>query len=107
MESRFPAILVLWLGREFYRGKYEMTDSSQVWTPDFGDKLGDEIWDLEGSNVIENSWSKLEKAFHERYMTSKEDLTYLLGEESPKFRLKQPLVESVAVNCDVDERICK
>ncbi|GBM73183.1 hypothetical protein AVEN_30065-1 [Araneus ventricosus] len=22
MESRFPAMLVLWLGREFYRGKY-------------------------------------------------------------------------------------
>ncbi|GBN64688.1 hypothetical protein AVEN_80079-1 [Araneus ventricosus] len=41
MESLFPAMRVLWLGREFYKGKYEMTDSSHVWTPDLGDKLGD------------------------------------------------------------------
>ncbi|GBN76563.1 hypothetical protein AVEN_158758-1 [Araneus ventricosus] len=41
MESRFPAIWVLWLGREFHRGKFEMTDSSPVWTPDLGDHLGD------------------------------------------------------------------
>ncbi|GBN75858.1 hypothetical protein AVEN_169816-1, partial [Araneus ventricosus] len=45
MESRFPAMWVLWLGREFYGGKYEMTDSSHVWIPD----LGDEIWDLNGA----------------------------------------------------------
>ncbi|GBN08150.1 hypothetical protein AVEN_1024-1 [Araneus ventricosus] len=30
MESRFPAMLVLWLGREFYRG--------HSGTPDLGDK---------------------------------------------------------------------
>ncbi|GBM49491.1 hypothetical protein AVEN_107453-1 [Araneus ventricosus] len=30
MESRFPAMRVLRLGREFYRGKYEMTYSSHV-----------------------------------------------------------------------------
>ncbi|GBN59615.1 hypothetical protein AVEN_215079-1 [Araneus ventricosus] len=56
MESRFPAMRVLWLGREFYRGKYEMTDSSHVWTPDLGDKLGehlgDEIWDLKGAGIF-------------------------------------------------------
>ncbi|GBN43867.1 hypothetical protein AVEN_44710-1, partial [Araneus ventricosus] len=57
MESRFPAMWVLWLGREFYRDKYGMTSSSHVWFPDLGDKLGDhlgdkfgdfghEIWDL-------------------------------------------------------------
>ncbi|GBM68995.1 hypothetical protein AVEN_183250-1 [Araneus ventricosus] len=38
MENRFPAMLVLWLGREFYRGKYEMTGGSEAWTPDLGDK---------------------------------------------------------------------
>ncbi|GBM01236.1 hypothetical protein AVEN_174352-1 [Araneus ventricosus] len=34
-------MLVLWSGREFYRGKYLMTVSSQAWTPDLGDKFGD------------------------------------------------------------------
>ncbi|GBM93039.1 hypothetical protein AVEN_81085-1 [Araneus ventricosus] len=38
MECRFPAMLVLWLGREFYRGKYRMTGNGQTWTPDLGDK---------------------------------------------------------------------
>ncbi|GBN55747.1 hypothetical protein AVEN_26654-1 [Araneus ventricosus] len=55
MGSRFPAMLVLWLGREFYRSKYEMTDSSHVWIPDLGDKLGDfgdEIWDLKGAGIF-------------------------------------------------------
>ncbi|GBN22222.1 hypothetical protein AVEN_258251-1 [Araneus ventricosus] len=28
MESRFPAMLVLWLGREFYRGKYGLLASA-------------------------------------------------------------------------------
>ncbi|GBM37793.1 hypothetical protein AVEN_26794-1 [Araneus ventricosus] len=41
MESRFPAMLVLCLGREFYRGKYGMTESRQDWTPDLGDHFGD------------------------------------------------------------------
>ncbi|GBL90074.1 hypothetical protein AVEN_135440-1 [Araneus ventricosus] len=55
MESRFPAMCVLWLGREFHRGKYEMTDSSHIWTPDLGDKFGDfgdEIWDLKGAGIF-------------------------------------------------------
>ncbi|GBM32265.1 hypothetical protein AVEN_275033-1 [Araneus ventricosus] len=51
MESCFPAMRVLWLGREFYRGKHEMTDSSHVWTPDLGD-FGDEIWDLKGAGIF-------------------------------------------------------
>ncbi|GBL78550.1 hypothetical protein AVEN_65153-1 [Araneus ventricosus] len=38
MESPFPAMLVLWLGRELCKGKYGMTGSSQAWTLDFGDK---------------------------------------------------------------------
>ncbi|GBN40215.1 hypothetical protein AVEN_231467-1 [Araneus ventricosus] len=29
-----------------------MTNSSQVWTPDFGDHLGDEIWDLKGAGIF-------------------------------------------------------
>ncbi|GBM27173.1 hypothetical protein AVEN_108497-1 [Araneus ventricosus] len=41
MESCFPAMLILWLGREFYRGKYGMTGSSQAWSLDLGDKSGD------------------------------------------------------------------
>ncbi|GBM14056.1 hypothetical protein AVEN_101265-1 [Araneus ventricosus] len=55
MESRFPAMLVLWLGREFYRDKYGMTSSSHVWSPDLGDHLGDfgdEIWDLKGAGIF-------------------------------------------------------
>ncbi|GBM57818.1 hypothetical protein AVEN_22072-1 [Araneus ventricosus] len=54
MESLFPAMRVLWLGRGFYRDKYEMTDNSHVWTPDLGDKFrdfGDEIWDLKGAGI--------------------------------------------------------
>ncbi|GBL82759.1 hypothetical protein AVEN_106304-1 [Araneus ventricosus] len=38
MESRFPEMLFLWLGREFYRGKYGMTGSIQAWTPELVDK---------------------------------------------------------------------
>ncbi|GBM75021.1 hypothetical protein AVEN_211602-1 [Araneus ventricosus] len=38
---RFPATLVLWLGREFYRGKSGITGSDQVLTLDRGDKFGD------------------------------------------------------------------
>ncbi|GBN81070.1 hypothetical protein AVEN_240015-1, partial [Araneus ventricosus] len=32
-----------------------MTDSNHVWTPDFGDKLGDfgnEIWNLKGTGIF-------------------------------------------------------
>ncbi|GBL97586.1 hypothetical protein AVEN_49105-1 [Araneus ventricosus] len=60
MESCFPAKLVMWLGREFYRGKYGVTGSSQAWILDLGDKLrdplgkkfGDEIWDLKGAGIF-------------------------------------------------------
>ncbi|GBO33208.1 hypothetical protein AVEN_204028-1 [Araneus ventricosus] len=63
MESRFPALRVLWLGREFYRGKYGMTSNSHVWFPDLGDTLGDhrgdkfgdfddEICDLKGAGIF-------------------------------------------------------
>ncbi|GBM77278.1 hypothetical protein AVEN_244326-1 [Araneus ventricosus] len=63
MESRFPAMSVLWLGRKIYRGKYGMTRSSHVWFPDLDDKLGDhlgekfgdfgdEIWDLKGAGIF-------------------------------------------------------
>ncbi|GBO36749.1 hypothetical protein AVEN_44175-1 [Araneus ventricosus] len=46
MKCRFSAMLVLWLGREFYRGKYLMTGSGKTCTPDFGDELGDRFGDL-------------------------------------------------------------
>ncbi|GBN81971.1 hypothetical protein AVEN_176742-1 [Araneus ventricosus] len=36
----FPAIFVLWLGREFYSGKYGMTGSGKAWTPDLGNHFG-------------------------------------------------------------------
>ncbi|GBN10190.1 hypothetical protein AVEN_225005-1 [Araneus ventricosus] len=59
MESRFPAMFVLWLRREFYRDKYGMTGSSHVWTPDLGARLGekfgdfvDEIWDFKGAGIF-------------------------------------------------------
>ncbi|GBM86358.1 hypothetical protein AVEN_159198-1 [Araneus ventricosus] len=51
MESRFPAIRVLWLGREFYRDEYVMASSNHVWFPDLGD-FGDEIWDLKGAGIF-------------------------------------------------------
>ncbi|GBN17959.1 hypothetical protein AVEN_200469-1 [Araneus ventricosus] len=92
MESRFPAMRVLWsgrefhrgklrkecyrgklrkefyrgkLGKEFYRGKYGMTGSIQAWTPDIGDKYGyfdDEIWNLKGAGIF--SISLLGKEIH-------------------------------------------
>ncbi|GBO12726.1 hypothetical protein AVEN_265360-1 [Araneus ventricosus] len=59
IASRFPAMRVLWLGREFYRDKYGMTSSSHVWFPDLGAKLGDKvgdfgdkIWDLKGAGIF-------------------------------------------------------
>ncbi|GBN28894.1 hypothetical protein AVEN_69181-1 [Araneus ventricosus] len=55
MESRFPAMFILWLGREFYRDEYGMTGSIQAWTPDLGDKFGDEIWDLKRTGIFSMS----------------------------------------------------
>ncbi|GBN58363.1 hypothetical protein AVEN_71240-1 [Araneus ventricosus] len=47
-------------GREFYRGNYGMTGSSQAWIPDLRDKVGDhlgvkfgdEIWDPKGAGIF-------------------------------------------------------
>ncbi|GBM89451.1 hypothetical protein AVEN_133600-1 [Araneus ventricosus] len=56
MESRFPAMSISWLGREFYRDKYGMASSSHVCFPDLGDhlgdKVGDEIWNLKGAGIF-------------------------------------------------------
>ncbi|GBN16203.1 hypothetical protein AVEN_260874-1 [Araneus ventricosus] len=41
MESRFPAMLALWLGREFDNVMHGVTGSGYSGIPDFGDKLGD------------------------------------------------------------------
>ncbi|GBM10905.1 hypothetical protein AVEN_42152-1 [Araneus ventricosus] len=46
MESLFPVMLVAWLGREFYRGKYGMTRNSQAWNSDLGDHFGDKFGDF-------------------------------------------------------------
>ncbi|GBN28874.1 hypothetical protein AVEN_120161-1 [Araneus ventricosus] len=70
MESRFPAMLVLWLGREFYRGKY----GNGAIDPDFGEKLGypfgdtfddfgDEMWDLKSTGIFLISLLRAEIAF--------------------------------------------
>ncbi|GBN45676.1 hypothetical protein AVEN_98054-1 [Araneus ventricosus] len=42
----------LMVGKRVLQGKYEMTDSSHVWTPDLGDHLGDEIWDIKGAGIF-------------------------------------------------------
>ncbi|GBO23933.1 hypothetical protein AVEN_22319-1 [Araneus ventricosus] len=41
MECRFPAMLVLWLGREFYRGMYGNARRMQPSSSDLGDKMQD------------------------------------------------------------------
>ncbi|GBN66340.1 hypothetical protein AVEN_39167-1 [Araneus ventricosus] len=72
-ESRFPATSVLWLEREFYRGKYEMTDSSPVSTPSLAHEFGDfcdEIGDLKGAGIFsisllgENIRHECARSFH-------------------------------------------
>ncbi|GBM35064.1 hypothetical protein AVEN_203227-1 [Araneus ventricosus] len=51
MESRFPAMRVLWLGREFYRDKYGMAIPRPWRLGDFGD-FGDEIGDLKSAGIF-------------------------------------------------------
>ncbi|GBN05642.1 hypothetical protein AVEN_190026-1 [Araneus ventricosus] len=41
------------VGEEFYRGKNGVTDSSESWTPDIGDKLGYHFGDK--SKIPENA----------------------------------------------------
>ncbi|GBL87219.1 hypothetical protein AVEN_270501-1 [Araneus ventricosus] len=41
MECRFPAMLVLWLGRELYSGMYGKAGRLEPSTPDIGDKPGE------------------------------------------------------------------
>ncbi|GBN35751.1 hypothetical protein AVEN_253860-1 [Araneus ventricosus] len=55
MECRFPAKLVLWLGREFYRGMYGISEGMESSTPDLGDHFGDfvdEMWDLKSTGIF-------------------------------------------------------
>ncbi|GBO35731.1 hypothetical protein AVEN_148168-1 [Araneus ventricosus] len=46
MENRFPAMLVLWLGREFYKVKHEVTGNACSGIPDLATILATwrEIW---------------------------------------------------------------
>ncbi|GBN45787.1 hypothetical protein AVEN_220005-1, partial [Araneus ventricosus] len=46
MESRFPAMLVLWLGRELYKVKHGVTGSGCSGILDLGGELGDHFGDL-------------------------------------------------------------
>ncbi|GBM91083.1 hypothetical protein AVEN_135105-1 [Araneus ventricosus] len=46
MESRFPAMLVLWLGTEFYKVKHGVKGSDCSGIPDLGEELGDYFGDL-------------------------------------------------------------
>ncbi|GBL92677.1 hypothetical protein AVEN_119077-1 [Araneus ventricosus] len=48
MGSRFPAMLVAWLGRQFYRGMYGNSGVMEPSTPD----LGDEMWDLKSTGIF-------------------------------------------------------
>ncbi|GBM04101.1 hypothetical protein AVEN_247968-1 [Araneus ventricosus] len=48
-----PAMLVLRLGEEFYRGMYGVTGSGQAWIPDLGDELGNKFGDK--SKIPENA----------------------------------------------------
>ncbi|GBM96571.1 hypothetical protein AVEN_103130-1 [Araneus ventricosus] len=48
MECRFPAMLVLWLGREFYRVMYGNAGRMEPSTT----KLGDEMWDLKNTGIF-------------------------------------------------------
>ncbi|GBN45259.1 hypothetical protein AVEN_111257-1 [Araneus ventricosus] len=63
MECRFPSILVLWLGREFYKGMYgnsggieppnlDLDDEISVHLDEqFGDFAG-EMWDLKSTGIF-------------------------------------------------------
>ncbi|GBL82954.1 hypothetical protein AVEN_745-1 [Araneus ventricosus] len=46
MECRFPAILVFWLGREFYKDVQKNSGGMKPLTSDLGDKLGCHFRDL-------------------------------------------------------------
>ncbi|GBM61943.1 hypothetical protein AVEN_272807-1 [Araneus ventricosus] len=56
MECRFLAMLVLWLGRELYRGMYGNAGRMESSTPDLGDylvdKFGDEMWNLKSTGIF-------------------------------------------------------
>ncbi|GBM25597.1 hypothetical protein AVEN_181713-1 [Araneus ventricosus] len=67
MECRFPAMLVLWLGRDFYKGKYGMTGSGQSWTPDLGEGLGDKSKIPENAIIFSISLLGAEIRFLQRF----------------------------------------
>ncbi|GBN21503.1 hypothetical protein AVEN_159702-1 [Araneus ventricosus] len=51
MESRFPAVLVLWLGTEFCRGMHGNSEGMEPSAPDPGD-FGDDMWDLKSTGIF-------------------------------------------------------
>ncbi|GBL98123.1 hypothetical protein AVEN_47861-1 [Araneus ventricosus] len=56
MECRFPAMLVLWLGKEFYRGMHGNAGGMEPSIPYIDDKLedhfGDEMWVLKSTGIF-------------------------------------------------------
>ncbi|GBN32307.1 hypothetical protein AVEN_262733-1 [Araneus ventricosus] len=56
VKCRFPAMSVLWLGREFCRGMLGNAGEIERSTPDLGDKLSDhfddEMWDLKSAQIF-------------------------------------------------------
>ncbi|GBO08503.1 hypothetical protein AVEN_221523-1 [Araneus ventricosus] len=56
MESRFLAMSVLWLGREFYMRdnlqQRRLDPSPWRQTLRLGEKFGDEMWDLRGAGIF-------------------------------------------------------
>ncbi|GBL97542.1 hypothetical protein AVEN_162993-1 [Araneus ventricosus] len=60
MESRFPAKLVLWLGREFYKVKHGVTGSCCSGIPDLGNELGDHFGDLTRNLTTNRRFQKMQ-----------------------------------------------
>ncbi|GBM29509.1 hypothetical protein AVEN_212239-1 [Araneus ventricosus] len=66
MESHFPAMIVLCLGREFYKGMYGNSGGMEPSTLDLGDKFGDfgdEMWDLKSTGIFLKSLLKPRSGF--------------------------------------------
>ncbi|GBN57209.1 hypothetical protein AVEN_222258-1 [Araneus ventricosus] len=66
-DSRFPAMLVLWLGRKFYWGKHGLTGSGHSGTPGLGDHFGDKSMIPENATLfsisLKSKICKMEKFF--------------------------------------------
>ncbi|GBO41464.1 hypothetical protein AVEN_118480-1 [Araneus ventricosus] len=66
MESHFPAMLVLWLGREFYRYMYGNAAEMEPATSNVGDKLGDHYGGKFGHVGSQKYWNFLDISIRSR-----------------------------------------